>query len=327
VTKEEHIGIVTGLADLVNFVGAACCRTGRTFDNLPPLKTILFGRDISLPMDLKAQFRQTLQDGFPNIELISNDRDEDWRVSEEGFSAPPRKMVQRIVYGNSIHKPPHLDFYASLTPDEFVFIDNGLSSYAEHHFNCRAEFARRGLPNPNLACLSLGASLPVPAYLSDFTATNLTLHELGPVYRQIRGSAAGHPTSGGLPAIVLIGTSLYRTKRITWEQERDIYLAAIKSFHAEGIRDILFKSHPRASDRPLLTADDNIEVFDSSLPVEAFADPSASGVAYSISSTSLFTLRDYFGWQTYRLETPAARALLDRSPHLGLVSHVPAARF
>jgi hypothetical protein len=322
---DEHVGVVSGLADLINFISSMIIRVGCTIDSLPSAKVILFGSDLSLPDQLKHEFAQTLNAAFSRIELSTNSQNNEFHVTLDGFTVPPEKTTRRIVYGNSIHKAEHLNFYASLEPDEFVFFDNGLSSYASHAFDIATAFAQQHLPFPALACLSIGDNLTPPAYLSEIPKITVPFTVLGPVYARIRNTAATAQRLHTVPSTVLIGTSLFRTGKISWEEERCVYLKAVCALRARGIDDILFKSHPRDSSKPLLTLDDGVNLSNSSLPIEAFIDLNSPGTAYSISSTSLFTLRDYFGWQCFRLSAPAAQSLLDKSPHLRLTNTLPVA--
>lgn len=130
------------------------------------------------------------------------------------------------------------------------------------------------------------------------------------------------PTGGSLPTNVILGTSLFRTNRITWEDERELYLDLISTIQQKSNTRILFKTHPRAVAHPLITLNDGIEVLDTVAPVEAFAEFNTEGFAYSISSTSLFTLQKYYGFTPFRIDSPAVRKVAERMQHLDLALRV-----
>ncbi len=321
----EHIGVVTGLPDLANFLAAAN-RYAPERDNAPRhLKSVLFGAKKSLPDKLQTEFVQIAKKAFPAIELFDAPIE---RISKrvfdgEGYEFPQgEKGVQRIVYGNALQKAFHISYYALLRPDEFVFFDNGLSSYWQHDINVTQVFQDHGLQPPAAAYLTLSPPLPPPPYLNSVKQFSLQADDYAPIFAAMRSAVSHPPVSGWLPQHVLIGTSLFRTNRISWEEERHAYLQIIIRLQQQGVSRILFKAHPRASERPLVTASDGVEILETPAPVEAFVKPGATGAAYSISSTSLFSLTSMFGWRCERIATPAANKVIDSLPHLGLARSI-----
>lgn len=323
----EHIGVATGLADLANFLAAHKRRAAERGTEEGPIRIVLFGAKSSLPAGLQSEFTEVAVATFPELDVIVIPSQYVTRRGFDGeaFAHPylRKTSARRIVYGNAIHQPLHRSLYAYLKPDEFVFFDNGLSSYSEHDADIAGDFAAIGAPFPSMACLSLVPALHAPGYLSSIPQVALGYDDYADIYARLRAAAPGLPSGGWLPGHVILGTSLFRTKRIEWGEERSIYLRLIKALKARTDERVAFKAHPRASDRPLITSDDGVEVLDTGLPVEALVRPGSKGCAYSISSTSLFTLKEYFGWSSFRMETAASRAVIDASPHLGMVNVFP----
>lgn len=322
-TPLRHVGVVTGLADFVNFLAALHSRTGQTDIASMAVSVALYGTDLTLPPKLVEEFRAIVQAAFPTIEIerVPSQRLQGARFDSENYDAF-NAQEERIVYGHSIHKEIYLSFYSFLKPKEFIFFDNGLSSYASHNVDIAKDFVKFNLPIPSFANMTLCPDLPAPPYLKDFPVRPVTFSDYSAGFENIRAASPQRPSEQWLPNHVLIGTSLFRTGKISWEAERALYMRVIESLHARGEYNILFKAHPRASSRPLITEEDGIEVIDCSAPLEIFAIPNHPGVAYSISSTSLITLKKFYGWRTYRLENEATRTLLSQSPHLSKVSGI-----
>lgn len=323
--EKEYLGVVTGLSDLINFLAALQKHTRQSVDKISSVKAILFGQAISLPQALQNEFFDVAARAFPFLKTLMAPLE---RVSADGFDAdgyapPPHfeKNGPRTVFANGVHKPFHQSFLTYLSPDEVCFFDNGLSSYAPHAANVEAHFTARGLPAIHKAYLTLHPPLPIPPYLSSAKASSLPLDVFVDIYATIRSAA---PEINWLPEHVILGTSLFRTKRISWDDERETYLRLIDHIRTKHDSEILFKAHPRALDRPLITDTDGVIVMENSAPVEAFARHGLPGTAYSISSTALITLPAQFGWTSYRLKTEKTEALLDKSPHLSMVRFVKA---
>lgn len=229
-----------------------------------------------------------------------------------------------LVYGNSIHKPEFLEFYAFLAPDEFIFFDNGLSSYWSHDTDPIHDFPRHGIPRPAHAYLALHPPLPLPTYLERIPQTELTASDFAHPFKRMADASLEKPKHGHLPEHVILGTSLFRTNRISWDDERRLYLDLIAAIRQKSNSSILFKGHPRSSDRPLISRSDGVDVLETIVPIEAFAQIGGGGIAYSASSTSLFTLQKHYGFTARRLDSPAIQHVAGRMPHLDLVNQIPA---
>lgn len=320
--QTEHVGVVSGLADLANFLAAQRRCAGNDGERI---RIVLFGQGGSLPKQLRSEFDKVVAAAFPGYtqttipsELVGRERFDDARAGGLGLE----KTGRRIVYGNQIHKPFHLSFYRYLEPDEFVFFDNGLSSYWPHETDIRADFAAYGLAFPTRAYLSLHPPLPIPGYLADAPPATLARADYDDAYRAMKARARQKPRDNVLPAHLIIGTSLFRTNHIAWEEERALYMDLVAALRRRSDQPILFKTHPRAVARPLVTAADGVDVLDTIVPIEAFAHPKSNGFAYSIASTSLITLQKYYGFTPYRLDSPAVRRVAERMRHLDLTRNV-----
>lgn len=322
----EHVGVVSGLPDLANFLASVKRHTADT-TAASAIRVILFGHDVSLPDPLRQEFDYIARTAFPRHDvgqIPSNLIRGNTFHSDQADSSRFEKNGYRILYGNSIQKPLFLDLYGFLQPDEFVFFDNGLSSYWPHDTDIQETFAYYNVPLPVRSYLSLHPPLPLPRYLADVPSTNLKVSDFDATYRRMADAAYQKPTGGSLPSNVILGTSLFRTNRISWEDERNLYLDLISTLHRESNSPILFKTHPRAVAQPLIGTDDGVEVLNTIAPVEAFAEVNPDGFAYSISSTSLFTLQKYYQFTPFRLDSPAVRKVAERMRHLDLAFCVPA---
>lgn len=326
--QQHHIGVVTGLPDLVNFLAVLHRRLGDPSQEGLAVTALLFGQPVSLPAELQSEFFELARNAFPFLraDLIPPERVGVKEFDAEGYapSWAGNPTGDRIVYTNGVHKPFHQSFYEWLQPDEIHFFDNGLSSYADHRADIPKDFAARGLPALTDAYLTLHPPLPVPAYLSFAQHHTLTQTDFAPIYARLREAAPTKPASGWLPGHVIIGSSLFRQGKITWDEEREIYLRLTAHIRERGGENILYKAHPRASSRPLIKEADGVEVLDNTTPVEAFVQPGSKGVAYSISSTALLTLPSQFGWRALRIDTDKTRDLIAASSHLSKVNAIDA---
>ena len=319
-----HIGVVTGLPDLLNFIAALRKKAGLAPVAEANATALLFGGAGSLPQALITEFGVTIRRAFPALKAprIPTDCVQAGRFNPDALpDLDLRRQAgeRRIVYGNAIHKRFHQELYAYLQPDEFVFFDNGLSSYAEHSADIESDFAARGLPFPSLACYSLSPPLNVPRYLAGIPGCSLGMEDYEDAFVALRRLDSGWGAPGR-PLHVIMGTSLFRTQKISWDEERATYLHLISQLKSTRPGEtILYKAHPRACARPLITKGDGVDVVESTLPAEPFVTPGCNGAVYSITSTALFSFARLFSWKAHRIETPATRRLLDASPHLRMI--------
>ena len=105
--------------------------------------------------------------------------------------------------------------------------------------------------------------------------------------------------SPGPPARLILGTAFYRTPAINYEDEQAVYRSLAAELGRRGDAPILYKEHPRATRPPLLTPEDGVEVVQSRMPVEIWAEARTILEAYSISSTALLSLRRFYGARTW----------------------------
>ncbi len=324
-TMIEHVGIVTGLADFANFLAAVTAAGKRDHGDGDSIKAVLFGLPVSLPTGLQKEFMSVIEAGFPEVEpyifppeLVSNDRID---FNDAATARLQKTSKKRIVYGNALPKSFHQLLYAHLKADEFIFFDNGLSSYWDQQFDTAVKFPKLGIPVPSIACLSLSPPLNAPDYLNGIPIKELSFSDYDDAYANFR-KAAAMSGNGWLPEHVILGTSIYRTGHLSWNEERSVYLRLIEAVKKRGGEDILFKSHPRATERPLIFESDGVSVMESSLPIEAFAKPDSKGTAYGIASTSLISFERYFGWKSFRIDATETRRAVKKKPHRGLAAAI-----
>ncbi|WP_425410245.1 polysialyltransferase family glycosyltransferase [Hyphococcus sp.] len=321
----EHIGIVTGLSDFANFLAAYNLTTRNTNREGDILKAVLFGRPKSLPSGMQKEFLEVVCSAFPFIdsfilppETVLKNRIDFDNATRSRLEKTPAK---RIVYGNALHKPFHQYLYTFLKPDEFIFFDNGLSSYWDQPLDIHETFPEIGIPIPACACLGLAPPLQPPNYLKGLTQKSLSLNDFDMAFAGLR-SAGKSPRGGWLTETVIFGTSIFRTGHLSWEEERGVYLRLIETLKRRGENNIVFKAHPRATEKPIIFESDGVDVLENSIPVEAFVKPGAAGTAYGIASTSLITFERYFGWKSYRIDAPETRRAVEKKPHRGLAARI-----
>ncbi|MCI4645867.1 MAG: alpha-2,8-polysialyltransferase family protein [Hyphomonadaceae bacterium] len=312
--RVEYIAVVSGLMDVASFL-AASARHGA---GVAPDRIVLalFGREVSLPEALQTEFSEIVARAFPQAELVivPPHRVELKTFVSEGYDVPAlaRNADRRVVFSAALQSRFTRSFLSWLSPDELVFFDNGLSSYADWHANTLDHVISAGVPRPSAAYLSLHPTLDVPAYLRDVPVEVLRKKDFAHAFKRLRAGGTERPPGTWLPGQVIVGTSLFRTGRISWEAERALYLRLITRLKRSGETDILFKAHPRALTQPLITPEDGVAVFASTVPLEAYVRPNSVGTVYSISSSALITMPQFYGWQARRLSDPDTRKLFEQ---------------
>jgi hypothetical protein len=279
----------------------------------------LFGETLSVSEELHDDFQHVSRTAFPALEVF--------RVNPDAIEAaivPPKKDgVRRIVYGTLIHHKRPRTFFARLMPDDFVFFDNGMSSYWEHG-DISDEFRKKRLPLPSLAALALAPPLPIPSYLAAYPLWRVTYEDLADIFASLQ-RAVGVWVPDGDPGIVL-GTSMFRTGAVTWEEERELYLRVIDRARAQHT-SVVFKGHPRAAHRPLIGEEDGVAIIETTAPIEALVQQGNTGCVYGMASTALFSMPKFFGWRAYRIEALASRRAAAERIHRRLADDLPALVF
>jgi len=214
------------------------------------------------------------------------------------------------IFTNSLEK----GFIAGamkLFPDARVAVyDNGLVSHldmpiytGEWRIRRRraGPIAQESMSRVEIAYFSLLEHLPVPAQLAGKEVRGISAEALRLATQEAHDNWADLvPRLPSDYTEILIGTSFYKTERISFEEERNAYLGVVERLSERG-RKVAYKEHPRATERPLLTTADNVMVIDSSIPVEVICQDNPFLDAYSISSSSLFTLNKMMGTRMHAI--------------------------
>ncbi len=306
--------LASGLADLATAIAALTVHGAWPRSDPSRISVILVGHRVSLPDNLANSFRKAAAQSFnfSDIEVFRWGEDQ---AELEAFSKS--RSGADVVVANQLQDPRQRALVAALRPRQFIFYDNGLSSYSEHDVdlvswagelvNCRHFFAY----------LSYSDVFGDPAYLRPFQTTSLSPSALSMSMAEVRKGCV--PLTDQLPegAVVILGTSFDRTNIISASDELRIHqelLAVIGERHGGPI---YFKPHPRANQTYLGEADGVIPL-SAELPVEAFVS-SSDGTAYSFSSTALFSLPEMFGWDAYRVQHPLMERVFDARPQLAKI--------
>lgn len=317
--NREHRGVVTGLADLVSFLVVARQQITALPNERHSIVATLFGPSGSLPKELQSEFLSITQSAFPNIVASVHDPvSADAGEFPINLTARGANISSRTVYGNLIHKPLFQKYFATLRPDAFVFFDNGLSSYWEHDADIGADFSALDLPFPALASLPLSPPLAIPTYLSAIPSWRPTRDHFHEAFTTMRQVAPAKVSPG--VSIIVLGSSIFRTNVLRWEEERDLYRRLIEQLRGRG--PILFKAHPRAAARPLITEADGVDVLETTMPIEALIEPGHVGAVFGMASTALLTMPKFLGWRAYRLDTPETHRSAVKLPHQRLMDIV-----
>jgi hypothetical protein len=293
---------------------------------------VLFGFPVSLPPDLQQAF------------LAHADVFGDWAETTVALFEPetPEEAIQqrfrdlvadrRIerIFVHSLSKPIERAVFALWPDAEIILFDNGLSSHISRRLEPRDgsspwQFVRReALAQVKEAWFTLGEFLEPPAVLGEDRPRDLPPQMLRRAIRSAleRLDARGEaPPTSEEPRDLILGTAFFRTGRVGFKKERAAYLELLSDLKAEGRPTPLFKPHPRQGEKPILTAEDGVEVIDSHLPVELWAERQAISRSFSIASSGLLTLKLLnqtpgirFARKTIRPVRKAARhvRLLDR---------------
>lgn len=298
--------IVSGLPDLVTAL-AALRRHGVCDAELRRRGyVLLLGHQGSLSDELCSVVRRVTRHAY-GIERIGLHR---W---ENGAGALPEAIaaagVAPLVAGNHLQALSHREAIAAFGPEEFLFFDNGLSSYADHRVPVAEWLAAIPTCKRAVAYLTHRTRFGAPAYLSPFEVMDLPAADLREAAAPIRTACIPADAQLGDRAAIIIGTSFCRMGLVSPDDERAAHLRLLQEVRARHNGPIHFKAHPRAS-VALLSESDGVAVMDAHLPVEAFIS-GPGGAAYSFTSTCLFTLEDQFAWRTFRASHPAMDVVLE----------------
>lgn len=117
---------------------------------------------------------------------------------------------------------------------------------------------------------------------------------------------------------LILGTSFHRTKKVTFEEERDIALSALQSCGGDTSR-VIYKDHPRNHGRSLLTPADGVSVLKTAMPIELIAARFDVQRSFSLASTSLLTLKKMYGIEPIVLGREAFTPHYTSFPHVKML--------
>jgi hypothetical protein len=207
-----------------------------------------------------------------------------------------------------------------------ILYDNGLASHTDKavtakspQWNSTGSVSRADLARVSQAFFTFRDMLPIPQYLSAHDVRTFSRDNVLRMLNRMR-SDFPHPQLGLPDAVrvhLVLGTAFYRTKRISYNDERHIYQRYIDGVLRDEHAVVLFKEHPRASDAPFFQSSERLHVLDTVLPVELVPLFTRVESAASISSTALLYLSWLFG-VTARLLS-ATPEVTEKLPHVRLL--------
>jgi len=301
-----QIIVVSGLPDLVTAI-AALQQYGISLDELRSRALVLLlGDQISLPDDLCASFSRVAPQAF-GFQHLGVHRWQDGQPALDLIVAP--FVGAELAAANHLQAKPHRDFLTRIQPRQFVFFDNGLSSYADHRFDMPRWLDGMPLDKSATAYLTHLHRFGVPAYLAGLRCESIPAPLLRTAAEAIGLTCLDPAERLGAGDAVILGTSFSRSRLISVEDERAAHALLWREVSRRHPGRICFKAHPRAI-VPMFEDPTIVRELDKALPLEAFVSE-GGGAAYSFSSTCLFTLEDQFGWASYRASHPALDMVLD----------------
>ncbi|MAN45849.1 MAG: hypothetical protein CMF04_06520 [Hyphomonas sp.] len=219
-----------------------------------------------------------------------------------------------LVVANQLQSPRQRELITALQPREFIFYDNGLSSYVDHKVDMERWIET--LPNCQrfAAYLSYANEFGIPAYLHAFDTASLAPSVLARSAQLVCNAFLTEKDLLPAGAAVILGTSFDRTNILSASEEQALHQHLAKLVRERHEGPIFFKPHPRAGDVYLTEADD-VSPLSTELPIEAYVS-SADGTAYSFSSTALFSLPAMFGWKAHRVQHELMDKVFTSRPQL-----------
>lgn len=303
--------LASGIADLTTAVATLMSNGAWADATLRDVTALIIGQGGSLPDNLIRAFRRTAETayGLQNIYAFRWGEDDDnirkFAETESGSG---------MVVANQLQSPRQREFITVLKPREFIFYDNGLSSYVDHKIDMAGWLDTLSDCQRFEAHLSYASEFGVPAYLNSFDAISLAPSIREQSMLIVREACLREQDLLPPGAAVILGTSFDRTNILSASEERVLHQQIAKVIREEHDGPIFFKPHPRAGDVYLTEADD-VSPLSTELPIEAYVS-SADGTAYSFSSTALFSLPAMFGWKAHRVQHELMDAVFASRPQL-----------
>ena len=223
------------------------------------------------------------------------------------------------IFTHTLDKPAEQAILLAYPDARIILFDNGLASHLDRP-------VYPGPPNPmrsgqvpedllsrvHMLFFSLLGELPVPNYLAnvprgEFHRTWL----LKAAKTAFARAPEAFATECLSPSELILGTSFYRTRLISYEDERFVYVSLLRQLRQRGASSVIYKEHPRANREPLIRPSDGVQWMESRMPVEIWPLAVEITAGYSISSTALLTMRKLYDIPGYAIgrELPIAKTL------------------
>ncbi|WP_439574323.1 polysialyltransferase family glycosyltransferase [Phreatobacter sp.] len=283
---------------------------------------LVYGRRVSMPDALRHETLQycglfhnwaSIVDLCDLSDAIATPGGERNQYSSNIMSAIGEQRIDVIVT-HSPDKLPERAILQCFPEARIILFDNGLDSHvprtiADDPWSEVRTISRSDFDQIDQAWYLVGDLLDIPPHakaIGKVMATEEYIAHLGAfrsVIADLYAYIPAHETYS-----LIIGSSFYRSKFITFEEEASLYKSLVDKVTGEGGR-VIFKEHPRSFDRPLLQAQDNLIIIRDRLPIEFLATLFSIEKSYSISSTALLILKKLFDIEPTLIgqETPVYR--------------------
>ncbi|MCB2014152.1 MAG: hypothetical protein KDE67_04590 [Sphingobium sp.] len=309
----------TGVADLVTAISAL--RRCGLWQSVPISKVsaILIGHGISLPDNLIQAFQKTARRAF-GLTRVEAFRWNEHHLAIEAFVAA--QPAGSILLSNQLQDAKIRQLIISLNPGKFIFYDNGLSSYHDHSVDLTLWRSLLQGCDDFSAYLTYSDLFGTPDYLKQFVTEGIPVDLLKETMEEIRDACVPLKKRLTSDAALILGTSFDRTKILSAEEELTIHRLLLEHIRKAHSGPVFFKPHPRAGS-VYLDEGDGVIPLPVELPVEAYI-AEAGGVAYSYSSTALFSLSSMFDWRTFRVSHPLIEKVFAAKPQLSKIKEIEA---
>lgn len=237
--------LASGIADLTTAV-AALMNNGAWADLASrDVTAVIIGQGVSLPDNLIGAFRRAAETAYGLQHIYA------FRWGEDDDSI--RKFAEAesgcgMVVANQLQSSRQRELVTALKPREFMFYDNGLSSYVDHKIDMAGWFETLSDCQRFEAHLSYADEFGVPAYLHSFDAAPLAPSTLARSMLCVREACLTERELLPSGAVVVLGTSFDRTNIVSASKERTLHQQMVKCVRARHEGPIFFKPHPRAGD-------------------------------------------------------------------------------
>lgn len=289
---------------------------------------VLYGLPISMPDQLRRDTLELARAFYPWTQVVDAVAMTASLAApdSESFAGTIAMLRERIglsgfdqIFTHTLDKPAEQAVLQAYPDARIVLYDNGLASHLNRPV-CP------GPPNPktsgqvpeallsrvHVSFFSLIGELPVPDYLTNVRCVEIDrTWLLGAAKAAFENAPEAFSAECDSPCVLVLGTSFYRTRQISFEDERFSYVSLLRQLRQRGVSSIIYKEHPRANREPLLGPSDGVQRLESRMPAEIWPLATRFEATYSIASTALLTIRKLFGIPGFAIgrELPLAKTL------------------